>query len=112
MGPFESGAALHRPTPPGYISSANITGKSGATVRMNVSACQEENKRTGNKEAGEERKQAPISKTECCPSAVVQRAAERKMVCVREMPGVTGTLGKAKSHFHLTQTGSGTAPPR
>ena len=38
-----------------------------------------------------------------------QREAE---VLVREVPGVTGTLGKANSHFDPTQTGSGTAPPR
>ena len=28
------------------------------------------------------------------------------------VPGVTGTLGKANSHFDPTQTGLGTAPPR
>ena len=28
------------------------------------------------------------------------------------VPGVTGTLGKANSHFDPTQTGPGTAPPR
>ena len=27
------------------------------------------------------------------------------------VPGVTGTLGKANSHFDPTQTGPGTAPP-
>ena len=30
-----------------------------------------------------------------------------KVVCVRGVPGVTGTLGKANSHFALTQTGRG-----
>ena len=30
-----------------------------------------------------------------------------KMVCVRGVPGVTGTLGKANSHFDPTQTGWG-----
>ena len=35
-----------------------------------------------------------------------------KMVCVGGVSGVTGTLGKANSHFDPTQTGSGTAPPR
>ena len=30
----------------------------------------------------------------------------------RGVPGVTGTLGKANSHFDPTQMGSGTAPPR
>ena len=39
-------------------------------------------------------------------------AARRKMVCVRGVPGVTGTLGKANSHFEPSQTRSGTAPPR
>ena len=34
-----------------------------------------------------------------------------KMVCVRGVPGVTGTLGKANSHFGPNLTGSGTAPP-
>ena len=29
-----------------------------------------------------------------------------------QVPGVTGTLGKANSHFDPTQTGPGTAPPR
>ena len=35
----------------------------------------------------------------------------KKMVCVRGLPGVTGTLGKANSHFNPTQMGLGTAPP-
>ena len=35
-----------------------------------------------------------------------------KMVCVRVVPGVTGTLGKTNSHFDPTQTGLGTTPPR
>ena len=30
-----------------------------------------------------------------------------KIVCVRGVPGVTGTLGKANSHFNSTQTGLG-----
>ena len=29
------------------------------------------------------------------------------MVCVRGVPGVTGTLGEANSHFDPTQTGRG-----
>ena len=35
-----------------------------------------------------------------------------KMVCVRGVPRVTGTLGKANSDFNPTQTGLGTAPSR
>ena len=34
-----------------------------------------------------------------------------KMICVRGVSGVTGTLGKANSHFDPTQTGLGTALP-
>ena len=30
-----------------------------------------------------------------------------KMVCVRRVPGVTGTLGKVNNHFDPTQTGRG-----
>ena len=30
-----------------------------------------------------------------------------KMVCVRGVPGVTGTLGKANSHINPAQTGRG-----
>ena len=36
----------------------------------------------------------------------------KKMVCVRAVPRVTGTLGKTNSNFNPTQTGLGTAPPR
>ena len=35
-----------------------------------------------------------------------------KMLCVRGVPGVTGTLSKANSHFNPTQSGFGTEPPR
>ena len=34
-----------------------------------------------------------------------------KMICVRGVPGVTGTLGKTNSHFDPIQTGLGTALP-
>ena len=35
-----------------------------------------------------------------------------KIICVRGVPGVTGTLEKANSHFNPIQTGLWTAPPR
>ena len=35
-----------------------------------------------------------------------------KTVCGRKVLGVTGTLGKANSHFDPTQTGPGAAPSR
>ena len=34
-----------------------------------------------------------------------------KMVYLRGVPGVTGTFGKANSHFGPTQTELGAAPP-
>ena len=82
-------------------------------VRMNVAAYQEKekNKKASKREAGEERRQTTNFKEDACyPSTVVQGAAQQKMICVRGVPGVTGTLGKANSHFNSTQMGLGTAP--
>ena len=36
----------------------------------------------------------------------------KKMVCTRGVPGAIEALGKANSHFDLTQMGLGTVPPR
>ena len=90
-------------------------GKMGARVGMNVTARQEKEKnertRTGKRKAGEERKQeTDFKEAVCCPSAVVQWAAQRKSEW--GVSGVTGTLGKANNHIDPTQTGSGIAPPR
>ena len=89
-------------------------GKDGGRFRMNVVAQQkkEENEKTwrGKKKAEERRQVTDFKEATCYPSAVVQGAARQKwfkMVCAR----VTGTLGKANSHFDPTQTRSGTAPP-
>ena len=61
--------------------------------------------------AREERKQATdFKEAVCCTSAVIQGAAQQKNEW--KVPGVTGTLGKANSHFDPTQTRLGTAPPR
>ena len=77
---------------------------------MNVAAHQEKEK-TGKRKAGEERRQADFKEAVCYPFAIVQGAARQKLVCVRGVPGVTGTLGKANSHFNPIQTGLGTASP-
>ena len=53
------------------------------------------------------RRQANFKEAECYPSAVVLGLHGEKMVCVRGVPGVTGTLGEANSHFDPTQTGRG-----
>ena len=70
---------------------------------MNVSAYQEknENENTGKKEAKEEQKNSePILKR--LIAALVrpfQRAARRKTICLRGVPGKTGTFGKANKTF-------------
>ena len=81
---------------------------------MNVTAHQEKKKNEGTRmskrKAGEERRQATdFNEAVCYPSAVVQGVARQKNEW--GVPGVTGVLGKANSHFDPTQTGSGTAPP-
>ena len=78
---------------------------------MNVAAHQEKEKNewTGKRKAGEKKRQADFKEAACYPSAVVQGLHGEKMVCVRGVPGVTGTLGKANSYFNLTQTELGTA---
>ena len=79
---------------------------------MNIATHQkkEKNEKTGKRKAGEDR---PILKR---LRATLLRSFwglhGKKMVCVRGVPRVTGTLGKAHSHFDPTQTGLGTAPPR
>ena len=74
---------------------------------MNVATHQEKekNEKTFKRKAGEDR---PILKR---LRATLLRSFRglhgEKMVCVRGVPGVTGTLGKTNSHFDPTQTGRG-----
>ena len=82
---------------------------------MNVAAHQEleKNGKVGKRKVGKERKRGTdFKEAVCCPSAVAKGTVRQRMVCVRGVPRVNGTLGKAKSHLNPTQTGSGTAPPR
>ena len=76
---------------------------------MNVAAHQEKkkNEKTGKRKAGVERRQADFKAAACYPSAVVQGAARRKNGWCKGSAWVTGTLGKANSHFDPTQTGRG-----
>ena len=80
---------------------------------MNVAAHQEKekNEKTDKRKA-EQRRQADFKEAACYLSAVVQGLHGKKMVCVRGVPKVTGTLGKANSYFNPTQTELGTALPR
>ena len=64
------------------------------------------------RERQEKREDRSISKR--LPATLLQSfrgLRGEKMVCVRGVPGVTGTLSNVNSHFDPTQTGSGTAPP-
>ena len=83
-----------------------------ARIRMNGAAHQEKETKTGKKKAEEREEATDYKEAVCCPPAVVQGQHGEKMICARGVPGVTGTLGKANSHFDPTQTGSGTALPR
>ena len=79
---------------------------------MNAAAHKEKekNEKKGKRKTGEDR---PILKRLRATLLQSFRVLHgEKMVCVREVTGVTGILGKANSHFDTTQTGSGTAPPR
>ena len=84
---------------------------------MNITAHQERGMNKGrdddgmNKARRREKTATNFREAVCCPSAVVQGAARRKNGS-RGVPGVSGILGKANSHFEPTQTGSRTAPPR
>ena len=74
---------------------------------MNVAAHQkkEKNQKTAKRKAGEDR---PILKR--LRSTLLRSFRELhgdKMVCVRRVLGVTGTLRKANSHFGPAQTGWG-----
>ena len=83
-------------------------------VRMNAAAHQEKekNEKTGKRNAGKERRQEnDFKEAACCHSAVIRGQHGEKMVCVGGVLRVTGTLGKANSHFDPTQTGLGKAPP-
>ena len=74
---------------------------------MNVATHQEKekNKKAVKRKAGEDR---PILKRLRATLLRSFRGQQgKKMVCVRGMPGVTGTLGKANSHFDPTQAGRG-----
>ena len=74
---------------------------------MNVATHQEKekNEKTVKGKAGEDR---PILKR---LPAILLRSFRglngKKVICVRGVPGVTGTLGKANSHFDPTQMGRG-----
>ena len=74
---------------------------------MNIATHQEKekNEKTVKRKAGKVR---PILKRLRATFLRLFRGLHsKKMVCVREVPGVTGTLGKTNSHFDPNQTGRG-----
>ena len=76
---------------------------------MNVATHQEKekNEKMGKRKAGVERRQANLKSLRTTPLRSFRGLHGEKMVCVRRVPGVTGTLGKANSHFDPTQTSRG-----
>ena len=71
---------------------------------MKVAAHREKNEKTGKSKVGKERKQSTdFKEAACCPLLSFKGQHGEKMVCMRGVPGVTGTLGKANSHFDPTQ---------
>ena len=79
---------------------------------MNIAAHQdkEKNEKTSKRKTGEDR---PILKRlRATLLRLFRRLHGKKMVCVRGVPRVTGTLEKTNSYFNPTQTGLETAPPR
>ena len=109
MDPFGGGATSHRSTslPPRSHFQSKRSRKDGA--RINVAA--HRNEMTIRIRA-KKTQATDFRETECCPPAVFQREAWRKNDRMRGKPGVTGTLGKANSHFEASQMGSGTTPTR
>ena len=82
---------------------------------MNVAAHQEKekNEKTGKKKPGERKRQSTIlKKLRAALLRLFKGLHGEKMVCVKAVPGGTGTLEKANSHFDPTQMGLGTALPR
>ena len=76
---------------------------------MNVVVHQDKknNEKIGKKSAEESRQETDFKEAKCCPSVVIQGQHGEKMVCAREVPRVTGTLGRANSHFDPTKRGWG-----
>ena len=76
---------------------------------MNVATHQEKEKdeKTVKRKAGVKRRQANFKEAAFYPFAVVQGAARQKNGLCGGVPRVTGTLGKANSHFDPIQTGRG-----
>ena len=77
---------------------------------MNVAAHQEkeknENTKMGKRKAGENRRLI-LKKLRAVLLRSFRGQHGKKMVCVRGVSGVTGTLGKANSHFDSTKRGWG-----
>ena len=82
---------------------------------MNITAHQEKKKneemKTGMKKAEGKKQATDFREAVCCLVAVIQGVARRKNG-LWGVSGVTGTFGKANSHFDPSQTESGTALPR
>ena len=70
-------------------------------------ATHQENEKAVKRNAGVKRKQANFKEAACYLLWSFRGLHSGKMVCVRGVPRVTGTLGKTNNHFYPTQTGRG-----
>ena len=90
MDPFRQVAALHQPTSPGHIFNALRTGKDGARLGMNVANYENQflpMPIIRAREKQEKRREATgCRETDCCASAVVQKATRQKMIGYRVCP--------------------------
>ena len=69
---------------------------------MNIAAHQEKNEKTGKRKAGEKENRPILKRLHATLLRSFRGLHGEKMVCVRQVPGVAGTLGKANSHFDPT----------
>ena len=81
---------------------------------MNVATHQEKekNEKTGNRRQEKRKDRLILKRLRATLLRSFRGLHGEKIVRVRGVPAITGTLGKANSHFNPTRTGLGTAPPR
>ena len=79
---------------------------------MNVAAHQKESKNTRERQENRRNRRLILKRVSAALLRSFREQYGKKNDLIRGAPGVTGTIGKAKSHFDPTQMRSGTAPPR
>ena len=91
MYPFGVGAALRQPAPRDHISTYS--------KQEDIRKRKEMKKRARETGVKKKKQSTEYRETECCPSAIVQRAAWRKKGCMSGVSGVIGALVKTKNEI-------------